>query len=166
MTPSLLQNLFQLSPADVQLANLAGTAALCLSTFATAVATDRFGVRRVTLALLPLLVIATYALYIGAERLPSVLLPVYTFAGVGAGGAVLVPLIMVRAFPSPVRFSGVSFSYNISYAVFGGLTPVVVSWLAHLNPLNPAHYIAVVTMLGVAGILKAPVTDLFIKKPN
>jgi len=68
MTPSLLQNVFRLSPRDVQLANLAGTAVLCLSTFATAVATDRFGVRRVTLALLPLLVIATYALYIGAER--------------------------------------------------------------------------------------------------
>ena len=166
MTPSLLQNVFRLSPRDVQLANLAGTAVLCLSTFATAVATDRFGVRRVTLALLPLLVIATYALYIGAERVPSVLLPLYTFAGVGAGGAVLAPLIMVRAFPSPVRFSGVSFSYNISYAVFGGLTPVVVSWLAHLNPLNPAHYIAVVTTLGLAAILKAPITDLFITKPN
>jgi len=166
MTPSLLQNVFRLSPRDVQLANLAGTAVLCLSTFATAVATDRFGVRRVTLALLPLLVIATYALYIGAERVPSVLLPLYTFAGVGAGGAVLAPLIMVRAFPSPVRFSGVSFSYNISYAVFGGLTPVVVSWLAHLNPLNPAHYIAVVTTLGLAAILKAPITDLFITKAN
>jgi len=125
MTPSLLQSVFRLPPSNVQLANLAGTATLCLSTFATAVATDRFGVRRVTLALLPFLVIASYALYIGAERLPSILL--LYIGRCGAGGAVLAPLIMVRAFPSPVRFSGVSFSYNISYAVFGGVTPLLVS---------------------------------------
>lgn len=156
MTPSLLQNVFRLPPSNVQLANLAGTAALCLSTFGTAVATDRFGVRRVTLVLLPFLVIATYALYIGAEHFPSVLLPLYIFAGVGAGSAVLAPLIMVRAFPPPVRFTGVSSSYNISYAVFGGVTPLAVSWFVHLNPLSPAHYIAVVTTLGLASIVKAP----------
>jgi MFS family permease len=57
MTPSLFQNVFRLSPADVQLANLAGTAALCLSTFGVAVATDRFGSRRVTVVVLPFLVI-------------------------------------------------------------------------------------------------------------
>lgn len=156
MTPSLLQNVFRLPPSNVQLANLAGTAALCVSTLATAVATDRFGLRRVTLVLLPFLVIATYALYIGAERLPSALLPLYTFAGLGAGAAVLAPLIMVRSFPPPVRFTGVSSSYNISYAVFGGVTPLAVSWFAHLNPLSPAHYIAAVTTLGLVSILKAP----------
>lgn len=156
MTPSLLQHAFRLPPTDMQLANLAGTAALCLSTFGTAAATDRFGIRRVTLVLLPFLVIATYALYFGAERLPSVLLPLYVLAGVGAGAAVLAPLIMVRAFPPPIRFTGVSSSYNISYAAFGGLTPLVVSWLAHLNPLSPAHYIAVVTVVGFVAILKAP----------
>ena len=75
---------YRLPPGSVQLANLAGTAALCLSTFTAAVAADRFGVRRVALVLLLFLVIATYALYIGAERSPSILLPLYTFVGVGA----------------------------------------------------------------------------------
>jgi MFS family permease len=166
MTPSLLQNMPRLSSAQVQLANLAGTAALCVSTLAVAVATDRFGIRRVALVLLPFLVIATYALYIGAERSPSVLIPLYTLAGVAAGAAVFAPLIMVRAFPSPVRFSGVSFSYNISYAFFGAVTPVLVFWLAHLNPLSPAHYIAVVTVSGAAAILKAPITHLFHRQPD
>jgi MFS family permease len=166
MTPSLLQNMLRLSPAYVQLANLAGTAALCLSVFAVGAATDRFGIRRVALVLLPLLVIATYALYIGAERMQSVLVPLYILAGMGAGAAVFAPLIMVRAFPSPVRFSGVSFSYNISYAFFGAVTPVLVFWLAHLSPLNPAHYIAVVTVLGAAAILKAPITHLVHRQPN
>jgi hypothetical protein len=45
----------------------------------------------------------------------------------------LTPIPMVRAFPPQVRFTGVSFSYNIAYAVFGGLTPLVVSWLARAD---------------------------------
>jgi predicted MFS family arabinose efflux permease len=156
MTPSLLQNLFRLAPHDALLANLAGTAALCLSTVAIGAATDRFGIRRVSLPLLLLLIAATYGLYIAMERLPSAVLPLYMLAGIGAGGAVLTPIVMVRAFPPTVRFTGVSFSYNISYAVFGGVTPLFVSWLAHLNQLSPAHYVAAVTVIGLVATLLAP----------
>jgi predicted MFS family arabinose efflux permease len=158
MTPSLLQSVFRLAPHDALLANVAGTAALCLSTVAMGAATDKFGLHRVSIPLLSLLIGATYGLYVGAERLPSVLLPIYVLAGIGAGGAVLTPLVMVRVFPPAVRFTGVSFSYNISYAVFGGVTPIVVSWLAHLNKLGPAHYVAAVTVLGLVATLMAPAT--------
>jgi MFS family permease len=156
MTPTLLQHMFQLTPGAVQLGSLAGTAALCLSTLATGAATDRFGIRRVAIPILTLLVLATYGLYIGATRLPSAIAPLYVLAGIGAGGAVLAPLVMVRAFPAAVRFTGVSFSYNLSYAVFGGVTPLLVSWISHLNQLGPAHYIAAVTILGLTAILTAP----------
>ena len=58
MTPSMLQNLFRLPPLDVQLANLVGTTALCLSTVEVGTATDRFGVRRVAiLGLLAVLIV-------------------------------------------------------------------------------------------------------------
>jgi hypothetical protein len=46
---------------------------------------------------------------------------------VGTIGAV--PYVMVKAFPPVVRFSGLSFSYNVAYAIFGGLTPMVVTAL-------------------------------------
>jgi MFS family permease len=156
MTPSLLQNLFRLPPRDTLLANLAGTGALCLSAVTMGAATDRFGIRRVSIPLLPLLIAATYGLYIGAERLPSAILPLYLLAGIGAGSAVLTPIVMVRAFPPAVRFTGVSFCYNIAYGLFGGVTPLLVSWLAHLNRLSPAHYVAAVTAVGLLAILMAP----------
>jgi len=63
---------------------------------------------------------------------------------------------MVRAFPAVVRFTGVSFSYNIAYAVLGGITPIVVARLAHLNPFGPAHFITGVAAVGLLGILLAP----------
>jgi hypothetical protein len=56
---------------------LAGTAALCLSTVAMGGATDRFGIRRVSVPLLIALITGTYGLYVGAERLPSTLLLLY-----------------------------------------------------------------------------------------
>ena len=160
MTPVLLQKLFGLAPRAVQMANLAGTAALCLSTVAIGAATDRFGIRRVSIPILLLLIAATYGLYLGAAYSPSALFPLYTLAGIGAGGVVLTPILMVRAFPAQVRFTGVSFSYNIAYAVFGGLTPLVVAGFARADRFSPAHYIAVVTMLGLLAVFMAPAVHL------
>jgi hypothetical protein len=96
---------------------------------------------------------AMYALYIGVERAPEFLLPLYMLAGIGTGAVVIAPIIMIRAFPPPVRFSGVSVSYNLGNAVFGGLAPAVVSWLSHLSPLGPAHYVAFTTALGAMSLL-------------
>jgi MFS family permease len=156
MTPALLQKLFALPAGATQLANLVGVTALVFSNMLVGAATDRFSIRSVAIAMLPVLVIGTYALYLGAERHQSALLPLYALAGFGAGAVTLTPIVMIRAFPAAVRFSGLSFAYNIAYAVFGGITPLFVSWLAHLNPINPAHYIALVTVIGSLGILLAP----------
>jgi hypothetical protein len=60
-----------------------------------------------------------------------------------------VPSIAVMAFPPVVRFSGLSFSYNVAYAVFGGLTPVLVSLLLPLDHLAPAHYVEALSVVGM-----------------
>jgi MFS family permease len=156
MTPSLIPKLFGIAPAQVQMANLAATATLCVSTVVIGAATDRFGIRRVAIPVLLLLMASTYGLYRGAETIPFALLPLYALAGVGAGGCVLTPIMMIRAFPASIRFSGVSFSYNLAYAVFGGLTPLVVLWLVRLDRIAPAYYVAFVAAAGLAATLMAP----------
>jgi MFS family permease len=156
MTPVLIPKLFGIVPAQVQMANLVATAALCVSAVVFGAATDRYGIRRVSIPALLLLAASSYALYRGAQISPSSLLPLYALAGFAAGGSVLTPLMMVRAFPAPIRFSGVSFSYNVAYALFGGLTPLLVSWLAHLDRTGPAYYVAAVTLVGLGATLSAP----------
>jgi hypothetical protein len=42
-----------------------------------------------------------------------------------------------------------SFAYNVAYAVFGGLTPVLVSWLVQFDKLAPAHYVVALSVVGV-----------------
>jgi MFS family permease len=156
MTPSLLQTGFAIPLRQIQWANLAGTVALCISTVVIGILTDLFGISKVAVPAALLLAISTYGLYLGAERAPSTLLPLYVLAGLGSGVAILIPIVMVRAFPPVVRFTGVAFSYNIAYALFGGITPIVVSRLAQIDPLGPAHFITGTAAVGLFAILVAP----------
>ena len=56
---------------------------------------------------------------------------------------------MVRAFPAEVRFTGISFSYNVSYAIFGGLTPIAVTMLMGVSPMAPAWYVLALSLMGL-----------------
>jgi MFS family permease len=156
LTPAIMPKLFGLSPARVQSANLAATAILCVAVVVVGAATDRYGIRRVAVPMLLFLMASTYALYRGAATSPSALLPLYLLAGLGVGGSVLTPIAMVRSFPASIRFSGVSFSYNLSYALFGGITPLLVAWLAHLDRSGPALYVVAATLAGLGAILSTP----------
>ena len=64
-------------------------------------------------------------------------------AGDHAGGGV------VGGFPAPVRFSGLSFAYNMAYAIAGGLTPVLLSMAIKDHPAAPIHYMLAMSALGV-----------------
>ncbi|KFD22427.1 major facilitator superfamily (MFS) transporter, partial [Yokenella regensburgei ATCC 49455] len=71
---------------------------------------------------------------------PEQLVLLYGLVGLCVGVVGAVPYVMVRAFPAEVRFSGISFSYNLSYAIFGGLTPIVVTVMMGVSPLAPSWY--------------------------
>jgi MFS family permease len=157
MPSALLPKLYGFAAAQVHVANMTATAALCLSSVAMGAATDRFGVRRMAGPMMLLLMVSSLALYAGAAAHVSSLLLLYTFAGLGAGGAVLAPIMMIQAFPEAVRFTGVSFSYNIAYALAGGLTPLLVSSIIHFSLVGPAYYVVTVATMGFVAILLAPV---------
>jgi MFS family permease len=148
-TPTLMQRLHHIAPLTTLIGSVAATLAITVSAVVVGALTDRFGVLKVSLVTGPLMILATYALFIGTAANPAHLVPLYAMAGLAAGMISIVPVIMVRAFPSAVRFSGVSFAYNVAYAVFGGLTPVAVQVLLTTDKLGPAHYVAGATIIGV-----------------
>jgi hypothetical protein len=91
---------------------------------------------------------------------PSLLIPLYVLAGFGAGAVVITPILMIRSFPAAVRFSGVSFSYNLGYALFGGVTPLLISLLVHVDRLAPAYYVAAVAVIGLGATIMATTYEL------
>jgi MFS family permease len=163
MTPVLLPELFGVAPAQAQIAGLIGSTALCISTVIGGAATDRFGIVRVAVPMFVLLIASTFALFkiaasesmMHAGTGPSLLMAIYALAGLGAGAVVITPILMIRSFPAAVRFSGVSFSYNFGYALFGGLTPLLVSLLVNIDRLAPAYYVAAVAVIGLCATITA-----------
>lgn len=153
MTPNLMQKLHGIPATDTLIANVAATLTLTISAVVVGVLMDRFGARIVTFVGGLLLIGAAYALYLGPAADASLLLPIYAVAGFCVGVIGIVPVVMVHAFPPAVRFSGLSFSYNVAYAISGGLTPLAVSMLVAVDPLAPAHYVAAVTVIGVAAVV-------------
>lgn len=59
------------------------------------------------------------------------------------------PAFMVEAFPKHLRCSGLSISYNIATAIFGGTVPLVATFLIRLTkyPLAPGIYLALISVI-------------------
>ena len=149
MTPTLLQTLYGFDAATALKANSLAIVFLSLGCVAAGAIVDRVGAGWVLLLGGVLLGISSWTFYSGLKLHPEWLFPLYALTGLLVGTIGAVPFVMVNAFPPVVRFSGLSFSYNVAYAVFGGLTPLVVSLLSKSDPLGPAYYVAALCGLAV-----------------
>ncbi|MET5116159.1 MFS transporter, partial [Burkholderia pseudomallei] len=78
--------------------------------------------------------------------------PLYGLAGFSVGTIGSVPFVLVMSFRAVVLYSGISFSYNVAYAVFGWLTPVIVSLLMNSHSLARAHYVSAICVLGAVAM--------------
>src|SRR5262249_13171816 len=141
------------SPAATLEANSLATLTLSIACVLVGMAADRFGAVRVLVLGGIGLVICGYLMYVGLHNAPQMLLPFYGLTGLFVGTIAVLPFVLVRVFPPAVRVRGVSFSYNVAYGVFGGLTPLVVSLLTAKDPVAPAHYVAVTVVIGVVAVL-------------
>ncbi len=151
MTPTLIQKLFAIPAATALAANSIATLSLTLGCIVFGVLSDRFGAARMLFFGCVALLFATYALYYGIAQAPSRLFELYALAGFCAGLTGVIPVLLVQAFPPAVRFSGISFAYNIAYAIFGGMTPLLVTLAMRTHPFAPAHYVAALCLIG-AGV--------------
>jgi MFS family permease len=149
LTPTLVQKLFAIPAATALSANSVATLALSFGCVAFGLLGDRIGGWRTLGIGCVALAFAAPALYHGVAADSSRLVPLYALAGFCVGVVGVIPLLLVQAFPPAVRFSGISFAYNIAYAVFGGLTPPLITLLMQGRPFAPAWYVSALCVLGV-----------------
>ena len=148
MTPTLLQKQFHIAPTQALFANSVATLCLTIGCVLAGSLAGRFGAGRTIFVGCVGLGIAYYVLFQQLAVDSAMLVPLYAIAGLFVGVIGAVPFVMVNAFPPVVRFSGISFSYNVAYAVFGGLTPIVVSLMLKSNPMAPAFYVGALCVIG------------------
>ncbi|UUI61424.1 MFS transporter [Aeromonas salmonicida] len=150
MTPTYLQKVHGISPADALTANSLAILALTLGCIVYGRLIDALGSGPTFMLGSLLLAGSSYAFYHGLVESTEQLVPLYMLAGFAVGIVGAVPYVMVNAFPAIVRFSGLSFSYNVAYAIFGGLTPMLVTLWMKNDVLAPSHYVVSLSALGFA----------------
>ena len=69
--------------------------------------------------------------------------------GFCSGVTGIIPVMVVNAFPAAVRFTGVSLSYNVAYALFGGVTPLLMGSMMTYTLWVPVIYVGGLAALGV-----------------
>lgn len=148
MTPTLLAKRFHIPPAAALQANSVATFCLTIGCVVAGSLAGRIGTARTIFFGCVLLGASYFAMlkYLAVD--PASLLPLYAVTGFFVGAVAAIPVAMVNAFPPPVRFSGISFSYNVAYAVFGGLTPAVVSLMLKWNAAAPELYVGALCIVG------------------
>ncbi|EJQ8905706.1 MFS transporter [Cronobacter sakazakii] len=149
MSPVWLQKQYGFAPAVTLQANSIATMMLCVGCLLAGLAADRFAASRTFIVGSVLLAAASWAFYHLSGTHPEQLFLLYGLVGLCVGVVGAVPFVMVRAFPAEVRFTGISFSYNVAYAIFGGLTPVAVTMLMGVSPMAPAWYVLALSVMGL-----------------
>jgi MFS family permease len=156
MTPTLAQTAYGVPVEQALRANSWATLALAIGCIVFGSAADRFGAARVLLWGSLGMVVTSLILFQTLAQAPHYLLPAYILAGFSVGAVGVVPAVMVRAFPPAVRFSGISFSYNVAYAISGGLTPLIVTLWMRSSPSAAAYYVGVVCLVAAVTAAQMP----------
>ncbi|WET40085.1 MFS transporter [Citrobacter enshiensis] len=149
MSPVWLQKQYGFAPALTLQANSIATIMLCVGCLLAGLAADRFGASKTFIVGSLLLACSSWFFYHLSGAHPEQLFFLYGVVGLCVGVVGAVPYVMVRAFPAEVRFTGISFSYNVSYAIFGGLTPIFVTVLMGVSPMAPAWYVLALSLIGL-----------------
>ena len=147
MTATFLQKLYGYSALEALSATSFGTLFLIFGTVSAGAIVDKVGSGPFFAVAGVVFGVATFTFYTFAGVSLPVLFGLYAVMGLAVGMVGAVPYVMVRAFPAQVRFSGLSFSYNVAYAIFGGLTPVLVTTFLAVNPMAHAWYLVFIAVL-------------------
>ncbi len=149
MTPALLQKLVALDAQTSLEANSVAILFILVGCLVSGSLGDRFGNGPIMALFSIGLAVSYWVFYTTMLHDTTLLFPLYAIVGFFVGIVGIVPAIAVKSFPAPIRFSGLSFSYNIAYAIFGGTTPMLVSAMMRENVASPVYYVTAVCVVGV-----------------
>ncbi|MFD2643493.1 MFS transporter [Pseudomonas japonica] len=152
ITPTAMQQRFGMTAAHTFALSSLGIVFLNIGCVLAGMLVDRIGAWRALILyslLLPLGIAALYGSLVAGWDTVGV---AYALAGLGCGVVGVVPSVMVGLFPARIRVSGISFTYNVAYALWASTTPLL---LIALMPWSPWVCVAFCALMGVVGVLTA-----------
>ncbi|VVN45505.1 MFS transporter [Pseudomonas fluorescens] len=152
ITPTMMQKTFGMTASHTFALSALGIVFLNIGCVIAGLLVDRIGAWRTVMLyslMLPLGVGVLYGCLIsGGDWVGAA----YALAGLACGVVGAVPSVMVGLFPARIRVSGISFTYNIAYAAWASITPLL---LIGLMPWSPWICVMFCAVMGVVGLLTA-----------
>ncbi|WP_180083700.1 MFS transporter [Acinetobacter sp. YH12145] len=140
--PNLLTSTFGFERADAFKMQSAAIVMQMVGCILAGLLADRFGAGKVMLfgSLLVAIIAGVFYNSLGHVA-ASTVFALYMLLGLASGTVGMVSYSMVKMFPAQIRFSGISFSYNLAYAIAGGITLPLVQWLSLYSNIGAMYYI-------------------------
>ncbi|KAB0487589.1 Major Facilitator Superfamily protein [Pseudomonas reinekei] len=149
ITPTMMQKTFGMTASHTFALSAVGIVFLNIGCVVAGWLVDRMGAWRTVMLyslLLPLGIGVLYSCLISGGDWVGL---AYAIAGLGCGVVGAVPSVMVSLFPARVRVSGISFTYNIAYAAWASITPLL---LIGLMPWSPWICVIFCAVMGAVGV--------------
>jgi MFS family permease len=133
--PTYLTKIIKLDHTVVSNATLVATVVSTISIYAMGIIVNKFNIYKLVQNLAILIIFASGLCYFAIANSYNLMLALSIFA-IFQGLLVPLPAILLcRLFPTHIRLSGVALSYNISFVIFGGMTPIIVTGIINLSGL-------------------------------
>lgn len=118
---------------------------------------DRVGRKPMLLAALMGFILLSFPLFglLFKSTFGAILTSLLVFALMESVLQGVAPAAMAEMFPTRIRYTGLSVSYNIATALFGGTAPVLATWLIKITGGNhwmPAVYLAASAFIAVIAV--------------
>ncbi|MGY2189774.1 Proline/betaine transporter [compost metagenome] len=152
ITPTMMQKTFGMTASHTFALSALGIVFLNIGCVLAGLLVDRIGAWRTVMLyslLLPLGIGVLYACLISGGNWIGL---AYAVAGLACGVVGAVPSVMVSLFPARIRVSGISFTYNIAYAAWASITPLL---LIGLMPWSPWICVIFCAVMGMVGVISA-----------
>lgn len=148
IVPSIGAEYMDLDDRIINVAHSVGTFFGIIGTVFFGYLADRFNAGKVLFAGCIGFILTTLFFFTHLDSDSNFIYLAYAVYGFNFGLIGIIPSICVRLFPVEVRYSGVSFCYNIAYAFTGILTPLFLTWATDYVTLAPALYIVFICIVG------------------
>ncbi len=149
--PTYLHQYFHYDFTLIVRMNTAGTFFLSFMILLGGLITDRFGSRRIYLIGTGALVLLSYGFFalLTIHGLFWVVFSYMIFATIFCLLPAAYAIMLAHLFPTPIRYSGVAMSYNLAYAFFGGMSPLVCTVMIKYfdSIIAPGIYLTIVALI-------------------
>jgi MFS family permease len=117
---------------------------------------DKFNLKTLIFILIILTISTAYPIFYIYANYPNLYFLAFGISALLAGLAWgIIPSFLSGLFPTKIRYSGVALSYNLGFAIFGGLTPLIAIFLIYKTGAStaPAIYLIIVGLLSAIALL-------------